>query len=172
MNAPKMNRATRRAAERKAAKGMLANWTPLVHRPGVSQRDDCPRGCRAAWSNDNLIALVYDLKRTPIGDAIPIGVRRVDGKAVRPTFYDMQRVKDQLAGTDAVAVEVYPPAADLVDAANLYWMLVLPGVTSFPFPPTGLSAEKFPHASRAARDDESPGRTAAGGEPADPAGTG
>lgn len=172
MNAPKMNRQARRAAERKAARGMLANWTPLVHRPGMTNRDDCPRGVKSCWSNENLIALVYDLKRTPLGDAIPIGVRRVDGKPVRPTFHDMQRVKNQLAGSDATAVEVYPPENDLVDAANMYWMLVFPGVTSFPFPTAGLSAEKFPRGRT--RDDETPAPHDGGaaGDDAAPAGAG
>jgi hypothetical protein len=38
----------------------------------------------------------------------------------------MQRIKDTLAGPDRAAVEVYPPASEVVDQANMYHLWVLP----------------------------------------------
>ncbi len=44
----------------------------------------------------------------------------------RPTWWEMQRIKDELAGADTTAVEVYPPAAEVVDGANMFHIWVLP----------------------------------------------
>ncbi len=44
----------------------------------------------------------------------------------RPTWWEMQRIKDELAGPTATAVEVYPPAAEIVDGADMFHIWVLP----------------------------------------------
>jgi hypothetical protein len=38
----------------------------------------------------------------------------------------MQRIKNEIAGPGCTAVEVYPPAAEVVDGANMFHMWVLP----------------------------------------------
>lgn len=50
---------------------------------------------------------------------------------VRPTWHEMQRIKNELAGPERTAVEVYPPQARVVDAADMYHIWVLPGGLSF-----------------------------------------
>ncbi len=45
---------------------------------------------------------------------------------IRPSWYEMQRIKDELAGEDATAVEVYPPHAEIVDGADMFHIWVLP----------------------------------------------
>ena len=45
---------------------------------------------------------------------------------VRPTWWEMQRIKDDLAGKEATAVEVYPPHDDIVDGADMFHIWVLP----------------------------------------------
>jgi hypothetical protein len=49
----------------------------------------------------------------------------------RPTWWEMQRIKCELAGPDATAVEVYPPAAEVVDGADMFHIWVIPGGLSF-----------------------------------------
>lgn len=44
----------------------------------------------------------------------------------RPTFWEMQRIKDDLAGSHATAVEVYPPHDEVVDGADMFHIWVLP----------------------------------------------
>ncbi len=44
----------------------------------------------------------------------------------RPTWYEMQRIKDEIAGPEATGVEVYPPADELVDGAHMFHLWVLP----------------------------------------------
>jgi hypothetical protein len=58
---------------------------------------------------------------------------------VRPTFHEMQRIKDDLAGAEATAVEVYPPRSELVDEADMFHIWVLPAGLPFTLAP-GASA--------------------------------
>ena len=38
----------------------------------------------------------------------------------------IQRIKNEVFGEDAVALEVYPKQKNLIDVANIYWLWVLP----------------------------------------------
>lgn len=50
---------------------------------------------------------------------------------IRPTWHEMQRIKDELAGPSATAVEVYPPRAEIVDDADMFHIWVLPSPLPF-----------------------------------------
>ena len=50
---------------------------------------------------------------------------------IRPTWPEAQRMKNELAGDDATAVEVYPPQGEVVDQADMYHLWVLPGPIPF-----------------------------------------
>ncbi len=47
---------------------------------------------------------------------------------IRPSWPEMQRIKDELAGKNATAVEVYPPHDEIVDEADMFhiWILAEP----------------------------------------------
>jgi hypothetical protein len=45
-------------------------------------------------------------------------IRRRDGSAVEPTFYELQHIKCMAFGGPALAVEVFPSASELVDGEN------------------------------------------------------
>ena len=59
-------------------------------------------------------------------------LRRHDGGVEFP-WSDLQRVKDELCGPERVAVEVFPPQSQLVDAANCRHLWVLPAGFALPF---------------------------------------
>lgn len=59
-------------------------------------------------------------------------VRRHDGAPVS-SWADKQRIKDELAGPERVAVEVFPPRSRLVDDANMYHLWILPEGFVMPF---------------------------------------
>lgn len=44
----------------------------------------------------------------------------------RPSWHEMQRIKDELAGRPATAVEVYPPHDEIVDEADMFHIWILP----------------------------------------------
>lgn len=49
------------------------------------------------------------------------------------TWATKQRIKDELVGSGRTAVEVFPPASDLVDQADAYHLWVLPEGFRLPF---------------------------------------
>lgn len=61
-----------------------------------------------------------------------IAIRRHDKSAHIP-FGHKQRIKNEFAGPGRVAVEVYPPEAELVDSANMFHLWVLPEAMRLPF---------------------------------------
>lgn len=66
--------------------------------------------------------------------SLPDGVRHLGVSSlsgIRPTWPEMQRIKDELAGKDATAVEVYPPHDEIVDQADMFHIWVLPAPLSF-----------------------------------------
>lgn len=59
---------------------------------------------------------------------------------VRPTWPEAMRIKNELAGEGATAVEVYPPAGEVIDEANMYHLWVLPEPLPFSLHPSRLAA--------------------------------
>ncbi len=57
------------------------------------------------------------------------GVRHLSVSSLsgdRPTWHEMQRIKNELAGREKTAVEVYPPSHEVVDGADMFHIWVLP----------------------------------------------
>jgi hypothetical protein len=93
-----------------------------------------PRGTvGSGWSRDfdtahrNLVFSVLD--RT-----LPSGVRHLAVSSLsqeRPTWWEMQRIKNELAGPTLTAVEVYPPQTQVVDGADMFHIWILPEPLAF-----------------------------------------
>lgn len=58
------------------------------------------------------------------GTAIRLSVASLSGR--RPTWWEMQRIKNDFAGPDATAVEVYPPQSEVVDNADVFHVWIVP----------------------------------------------
>lgn len=78
------------------------------------------------WANHTYVAAV---RRHPQeGHVVRISVRRQDRRAVSD-WRDKQAIKNQLAGEDVEAIELYPMQSRVVDAANQAWIWCMaPGV--------------------------------------------
>ena len=59
------------------------------------------------------------------GQTIHIKVRRVDGKSGTP-WEALQDIKNEYAGEDARAIEVYPREADVFNEQNIRHLWVVP----------------------------------------------
>lgn len=66
------------------------------------------------------------------GDVTHLQVRRHD-LHTRVLWTDLQRIKNEICGNDATAVQVFPSEVDLVDEVNAYHLWVLPRGFSLPF---------------------------------------
>lgn len=103
------------------------NWGPweTLHFPPRSAGQDWAACFTTA--HKNLVFSVLD--RMDYSGARHLAVASLSG--IRPTWHEMQRIKDELAGTEATAVEVYPPHSELVDDADMFHIWVLPGRLPF-----------------------------------------
>lgn len=59
----------------------------------------------------------------PVQGATHLAVTCLSGE--RPSWREMQRIKNDLAGSDRQAVEIYPPEDQIVDEADMYHIWVL-----------------------------------------------
>jgi hypothetical protein len=83
------------------------------------------RDIRAAYRN----RVFCVLERLDATGVIHAGIGSLSG--IRPTWHEMQRIKDELFGADSTAVEVYPPRAEVVDGSDMYHLWILPGEIPF-----------------------------------------
>lgn len=81
------------------------------------------------WMNDRYTVSVT---RREDGSVSSLSIRRNDRGWPRD-WRDFQRIKNQLAGADAEAVELYPAESRLVDTANQFWLWCGPPGFAFPF---------------------------------------
>jgi hypothetical protein len=64
--------------------------------------------------------------------AIHLSIRDNKRRAVRD-WRHFQRIKNELAGREREAIEIFPPESRLIDTANQYHLFVLPMGVSTPF---------------------------------------
>lgn len=88
------------------------------------------------WREDNYLNNRYSVQisdyTTDDGNVIHLWVRHHTG--VMPhSWSDLQRIKNEIAGEDLLAVEVYPRKIDLVDQANIAHLWVMPSDYVLPF---------------------------------------
>jgi hypothetical protein len=83
----------------------------------------------------------YEVKRErldPTGNIdgeLRLRVSRLDGTAVRD-WRDLQNIKNELAGPEREAAELFPAESRLVDTGNVYHLWVLSAGVIFPWGPT------------------------------------
>ena len=86
------------------------------------------------WMNNTFVATVVDAPIWQEGWPAmkQCSIRRVDRKTIHD-WRQLQRVKADIFGEHAEAVELYPSAARVVDTANSCHLFVLPEGSMFPF---------------------------------------
>lgn len=98
------------------------DWGPweTIDLPNGTGGGGWNRNVRHAYRNKVFCVL----SRSTSGMAIHLAIASLSGE--RPTWWEAQRIKNDLAGEDATAVEVYPPQTEVVDEADMYHLWVLP----------------------------------------------
>jgi len=69
--------------------------------------------------------------RTPLGTVEHLAIERIGGGDI--PWAVKQEIKDELFGSRAVAIEVYPAKKNLVDVADIYHLWILPKDYQLPF---------------------------------------
>lgn len=73
------------------------------------------------WLNKRYLVMVAPRE----GGVTQLLVQRTDGQAKR-NWHDLQAIKNEIAGPERVAVEVFPADSQLVDGAHVTHLWVLP----------------------------------------------
>ena len=118
--------------------GNWGEWEHLPVAPGSAGKGGWASYVTTAHRNRCFCVL----ERQAEAGVIHLAVSSLSG--IRPSWWEMQRIKDELAGHDATAIEVYPPKSQIVDEADMFHIWVLRGKLPFglhvhPAPP-GLRA--------------------------------
>lgn len=131
-----------KALERKAwQSGKWGEWrlTPLP--TGLPGGSGWCRDIREAYANDLYAVLVRPME-TEWGRVRHLAIRTTSN--LEPPWRDKQRIKDELFGPDFTAVEVMPPAGEVVDQADMYHIWVLPARMTLPFSIFDRRHERLP----------------------------
>lgn len=134
------NRANRRRSDKRDAKLAVrqlrdesaATWTPFERSTdGVDSVTGktfpvSQLGFDEIWANNRYVVMMRFAPPDPMmGQCVHLSIRRRDRGAARD-WRDLQRIKNELMGPEAEAVELYPAESRLVDAANQFHLWVFP----------------------------------------------
>lgn len=91
----------------------------------LESQDNPPSWMTRAYSNNHYTVMIDDNAQMTDGlPAIKAMVQRHDDACFPNHWAEMQRIKNAIFGKEAVAVEYYPPEAQLVNRFNIYWLFV------------------------------------------------
>jgi hypothetical protein len=90
-----------------------------------------PANVTEVWLNSRYLVQVTH-KACEWGLVKQLMICRTDRQPIR-SWYDLQRIKNELCGEERVAIEVYPAESELVDDGHLYHLWVLPEGQTLPF---------------------------------------
>ena len=126
------------ALERRAWKtGDWGEWRMTALPNGIPGGHGWCRDIRLAHAND-LYAVLERPVATRWGEVRHLAIRTASN--LEPPWRDKQRIKNELFGEDAIALEVMPATAELVDEAGMYHMWILPPGFEMPFTLKGRSS--------------------------------
>lgn len=122
--------------------GKWGPWERVTFRRGAAG---------SGWAAEFTVAyknLVFCVLSRMVGNVRHLAVNSLSG--IRPTWHEMQRIKDEIAGSGMTAVEIYPPADAVVDGADTFHLWILPGPLDFIFGAKAPPPAAAPAPSRAA----------------------
>lgn len=109
-----------RAEERARKSGRWPTWETLPIRPGTIHGSGWTQQVTKAHRNQVFCVLERPLPNGVIHFAV------TSLSQARPSWWEMQRIKNELAGETATAIEVYPPQGEVVDEADMFHIWVMP----------------------------------------------
>ena len=116
---------SRTKAQKAEAKRRLKKPAGKLEPIDLSERDH-PEWMTHAFSNNRYVVMINSNARIKGITAIKAMVQRHDDRPIPGHWRELQNIKNELFGTEATAIEFYPPESELEDVANIYWLWVIP----------------------------------------------
>lgn len=123
-----MNRAERRRISRDI--GKQTPWVEQISPKRAGIKDGWLGEMNKAWSNCKYAVMARTIQ-TEWGLVTHACIRNAASTDI--PWCEKQRIKNELFGTERVAVEVFPPESQLVDEANMYHLWILLEGAQLPF---------------------------------------
>lgn len=107
-------------------------WTPFAQ---ASPAEDTPEarfafeGC-TIWLNSRYQVAIRVMNGS-VGELHHLSIKRLDKRPIHD-WRELQRIKNELVGPEAEAVEIYPRESNLMDTSNQFHLWVFP-TYEFPF---------------------------------------
>lgn len=115
-----MSRAERRAVAKNVRTLAKQSWKPFEKLPETVPYHPDGR-LKMAYRNN-----LYSVQEFAFpGGVTKLMIRRHDDQPMH-NWKHLQRIKNEICGPEAIAIEVYPAESELVDVANIYWLFVMP----------------------------------------------
>ena len=106
--------------------GLAGDWGPWRKTPvstGIPGGSGWTREVREAWANNLYVVLIRPFRDENDSAVTHLAIRTASN--LEPPWRDMQRIKNEICGAEATAVQVMPPTSELIDEADMYHMWVL-----------------------------------------------
>jgi len=114
--------AVRRAMARKLKKSA---WEPMRPVERGEKGILWPSWATRIYTNNRFTVMLDDNARTTAGVTTKAYIS--PHNAGRDIFWrDFQRIKNEIFGPEAIAVQYFPRESELVDVVNVYWLFVYP----------------------------------------------
>lgn len=119
----RQQRRAARSFERKGLKGDWGLWRITDLPDGIPGGKGWNKQVRTVYVNNLYVVLYRPFRDEQGNEVIHLAIRTAS--QLEPPWRDMQRIKNEICGEEATAVQVMPPASELVDEADMYHMWVL-----------------------------------------------
>ena len=111
---------------------LTAKLLPAVHWSPFVPAENKPDGFQLGYVNSQYTVWVKHFHNEYMGaDMLWLSIK-TNAKDPKHDWRDLQRIKNELAGTTCEAFELYPATTRLVDTSNQYHLWVLPPTQSIP----------------------------------------
>lgn len=118
---------------KKVAKKLLKLPPGKLERVDLTGRAWVPPGMTRAFRNNRYTVMIFDNSATTHGPAIRAMIQRLDNEPIPRHWSELQKIKNEIFGPEAVGVEYYPRQSELMDTHNIYWFWIFPeGVLPVP----------------------------------------
>ena len=112
-----------RAMERKGLKGDWGLWRITNLPDGIPSGSGWCKEVRHVQANNLYVVLIRPFTDEHGNRMKHLAIRTAS--QLEPPWRDLQRIKNEICGEEATAVQVMPPASELIDEADMYHMWVL-----------------------------------------------
>ena len=92
----------------------------------MKRTDSQPEWMSRVYQNNYYTVMIDDNAQTPSGErAIKAMIQRHDDKPFTRHWREIQSIKNEIFGVEALGMEFYPPESKLIDDFNIYWLWVI-----------------------------------------------